>query len=435
MHRSTRYGEPQGFGDSELDGFVYRHQADAARALPGRMTPATARIEAFPIGAAATLEELEADPHPLLARLCEHEPVSWLPALDGWLVTRRDLALQVMRDAETFTVDDPRFSTGQVVGQSMLTRDGAEHGRHRDPFARPFRLDAVRERFTTFVESETDRLIDAIEPAGRAELRRSLAGPLAVAVVAHSLGLENTDTGRVLGWYDSIVASVTGIAAGEPMTQAGREAFEALSASIEPLLERSPSSSLVAEAASDAGGLTRAEVISNVAVFLFGGIETTEGMIANAILHLLAHPAELALVQADPGYLSNAIEESLRLEPAAAVIDRYATRDVELGGASIGVGELVEISLAGANRDPRFFPDPDRFDVRRENARHNIAFAHGPHVCIGMHLARLETHAAIRRLLERLPGLRLDPAHPSTPRGLVFRKPPTLHVVWDRTAT
>jgi cytochrome P450 len=396
------------------------------------MTPATARIDAFPIGAAATLEELEADPHPLLARLCEHEPVSWLPALDAWLVTRRELAMLVMRDPDTFTVDDPRFSTGQVVGQSMLTRDGAEHGRHRDPFARPFRLDAVRERFTTFVDSETDRLIDAIEPAGRAELRRSLAGPLAVAVMVHTLGLANTDTGRVLSWYDSIVASVTGIAAGQPMTAAGREAFEALSASVEPLLERDPSSSLVAAAASDAGGLTRAEVISNVAVLLFGGIETTEGMIANAILHLLAHPEELALVENDRSLLTNAVEESLRLEPAAAVIDRYATRDVDLGGAAITSGELVEVSIAGANRDPRFFPDPDRFDVRRENARHNIAFAHGPHVCIGMHLARIEAHTAIRRLLDRLPRLQLDPAHPSTPRGLVFRKPPTLHVVWEQ---
>jgi cytochrome P450 len=336
-----------------------------------------------------------------------------------------------MRDPVTFTVDDPRFSTGQVVGQSMLTRDGAEHGRHRDPFARPFRLDAVRERFTAFVESETDRLIDAIEPAGQAELRRSLAGPLAVAVVAHTLGLANTDTRRVLGWYDSIVESVTGIAAGKPMTPAGREAFAALSSSIEPLLERDPSSSLVAAAASDAGGLTQAEVISNVAVLLFGGIETTEGMIANAILHVLSDPAELALVESDPNLLPNAIEESLRLEPAAAVIDRYATRDVELGRASISAGELVEISLAGANRDPRFFPDPDRFDVRRENARYNIAFAHGPHVCIGMHLARLEAHTAIRRLLERLPDLRLDPAQLSAPRGLVFRKPPALHVVWN----
>jgi cytochrome P450 len=396
------------------------------------MTPAAARVDVFPIGAAATLEELEADPHPVLARLCEHEPVSWLPAIDGWLVTRRELALLVMRDPETFTVDDPRFSTGRVVGQSMLTRDGAEHGRHRDPFANPFRLDAVRERFTAFVDSETDRLIDAIEPARRAELRRSLAGPLAAVVMVHTLGLANADTDRVLGWYDSIVDSVTGIAAGKPMTPAGREAFEALSASVEPLLERDPSSSLVAAAASEAGGLTRAEVVSNVAVLLFGGIETTEGMIANAIFHLLSNPDELALVEADRSLLPNAVEESLRLEPAAAVIDRYATRDVELGGASIERGELVELSLAGANRDPRFFPDPDRFDVRRENARHNVAFAHGPHVCIGMHLARLEAHTAILRLLDRLPRLRLDPERPSAPRGLVFRKPPKLHVVWDQ---
>ena len=154
------------------------------------------RSDAFPIGAAATLEELETDPHPLLARLCEHEPVSWLPAIDGWLVTRRELTLLVMRDPETYTVDDPRFSTGQVVGQSMLTRDGAEQKRHRDPFARPFRLDAVRERFTAFVEAETDRLIDEIEPAGRAELRRSLAGPLAVAAMIRSLGLADTDTAQ-----------------------------------------------------------------------------------------------------------------------------------------------------------------------------------------------------------------------------------------------
>src|SRR5919206_1546230 len=113
----------------------------------------------FPIGAAATLEELEADPHPLLARLREAEPVSWLPALDGWLVTSRELALRAMRDADAFTVDDPRFSTGQVVGPSMLTLDGDEHARHRAPFARPFRLDAVRERFTAGVGEGSGRLV------------------------------------------------------------------------------------------------------------------------------------------------------------------------------------------------------------------------------------------------------------------------------------
>ena len=388
------------------------------------------RESSFPIGAAASLEELELDPHHLLARLREREPVSWLPALDGWLVTRRDLALRAMRDSATFTVDDPRFSTGQVVGPSMLTLDGGEHGRHRDPFARPFRLDAVRRRFTAVVEAETERLIDELEPHGRAELRRGLAGPLAAGVVAHALGLRNTDTAAILGWYDAIVDAVTGVAAGKPVTPAGRAAFAALRSSVEPALDADPDSSLVAAAASGAGGLTRTEVVSNVAVLMFGGIETTEGMIANAALHLLAHPEQRALVEHDRGLLAGAIEESLRLEPAAAVIDRYATRDVRLGDASICQGDLVTISIAGANRDPSAFPDPSRFDVRRENARNQIAFAHGPHVCIGMHLARLEAHTAIGRLLDRLPRLRLDPEHPTAPRGLVFRKPPALHVLW-----
>jgi cytochrome P450 len=384
----------------------------------------------FPIGAAATLEELEADPHALLARLREREPVSWLPALEGWLVTRRDLAMQVMRDPDTFTVDDPRFSTGQVVGPSMLTLDGEEHRRHRDPFARAFRLDAVRARFNELVAQEAERLIDAIEPAGRAELRRSLAGPLAAAIVSNALGFEDADAGKVLGWYDRIVAAVTEITAGRPLSADGRDAYAALSAAIGPSLLRDPAASLVAAAAGEAGGLEPERVISNAAVLLFGGIETTEGMIANAVLHLLSHPDQLALVTADPGLLPNAIEESLRLEPAAAVIDRYATADVELAGAPIGRGELVRVSIAGANRDPAVFADPDRFDVTRENARLHIAFAHGPHVCIGMHLARLEAHTAVERLLRRLPELRLDPASPAEPRGLVFRKPPALHVRW-----
>ncbi len=386
--------------------------------------------ERFPIGAGATLEALEQDPHALLARLREREPVSWLPALDGWLITRRDLAMQVMRDPETFTVDDPRFSTGQVVGSSMLTLDGEEHRRHREPFARPFRLAAVRARFTERVAEETERLIDAIEPFGRAELRGSLTGPLAVAVVTSALGLEDTDAGAVLGWYERIVAAVTEITAGRPLTATGREAYVQLSAAISPALDREPAASLLATAASQAGGLERERVISNAAVMLFGGVETTDGMIANAVLHLLSHPDQLALVNADVSLMPNAIEESLRLEPAAAVIDRYATADVELAGAPIGRGELVRISIAGANRDPEVFPDPDRFEVRRENAHRHVAFAHGPHVCIGMHLARLEAHTAVERLLRRLPAIRLDPARPAEPRGLVFRKPPELHVVW-----
>jgi cytochrome P450 len=388
------------------------------------------RARAFPVGHGATIAELESDPHTLLHRLREREPVSWLPALDCWLVTRRDLALAVMRDAETFTVDDPRFSTAQVVGPSMLSLDGGEHAHHRTPFARPFRLEAVRERFTAVVEAEVERLIAAMEPRGEADLRADLAGPLSVSVMVHTLGLEDTEPRVALGWYAAIVGAVTDITAGRDPGPAGSRAFDELCASIEPALDRGRDS-LVAAAAGEAGTLTRAEVRSNAGVLLFGGIETTEAMIASALLHVLSDGEQRALVELDRALVANAVEESLRLEPAASVVDRYATRDVRLVGAEIARGELVRVSIAGANRDPEVFPDPDRFDVRRENARLQVAFAHGPHVCLGMHLARLEAQVALRRTLERLPRIRLDPARPSITGGLVFRKPHAVHVLWD----
>ncbi|HEU4971030.1 MAG TPA: cytochrome P450 [Gaiellaceae bacterium] len=388
-------------------------------------------MSAFPIGDAATLEELEADPHPLLARLREQEPVSWVPVLGAWLVTRRDLVLQAMRDPETFTVDDPRFSTAQVIGPSMLSLDGDAHSANRDPFARAFRLDAVRERFTEVVRVETDLLIDTFADDGHTELRRSVAGPLAVRVMIVALGLEQTPPQTVLGWYDAIVGAVTDITAGSAVPAAGSNAYAELAASIDRASAGDADSSLVAAAAGVAGGLSSEQVASNAAVLLFGGIETTEGMIANLVLHVLRDEAQRDLLLADPGLLPNAVDESLRLEPAAAVIDRYATRDAELGGVSIGKGDPVTLSIAGANRDPDSFADPDRFDVHRPNANRHVTFAHGPHVCLGMHLARLEAQTALRRLLERLPGLRLRDAHSSAPRGLVFRKPPTLEVLWD----
>jgi cytochrome P450 len=266
----------------------------------------------------------------------------------------------------------------------------------------------VRERFAPLVEAEVDALIDRFEANGSAELRRELAGPLAARVVAKLLGLEAADTTAMLGWYDAIVESVTGVAAGNPPTPAGAAAFEQLRETVEPALE-------------SAADLTPTEVVSNAAVMMFGGIETTEGMIVNLVWHLLTYGGKPS---------ANALEESLRLEPAAAVIDRYATRDVELAGASIRKGDFVEISIAGANRDPATFPDPDRFDPQRENAKLQVAFAHGPHVCVGMHLARLEALTAAERLFERLPGVRLDPERPTAPRGLVFRKPPRLDVLW-----
>jgi cytochrome P450 len=387
----------------------------------------------FPLGAAVTLDELDVDPHPVLARLREHEPVSWLPSLDGWLVTRHDLALVAMRDAQAFTVDDPRFSTAQVIGPSMLSLDGEQHVRHRAPFVGPFRAAEVAGRFAELAAEQARRLLDQLEPSGGAELRRAFAGPMSASIVTRALGLDGSEVDDVLTWYDAIVTSVTEITAGRGATAAGELAFTALRRRLGSVIAHRGRSSLLASAATDTS-LSHDQIASNAAVLLFGGIETTEGMIANCALELLQRPDRLRRARDDPAALDAAIDESLRLEPAAAVIDRYATADVTLGVAGIARGELVRISIAGANRDPSVFSDPDAFDPARGNPRRHLAFAQGPHVCVGVHLARLEARAALSELLRRLPDVRLNPDARAEVRGLVFRKPQRLDAIWTPPA-
>ena len=394
-----------------------------------------------------TLADLEGDPHRVLAQLRAAAPAAWVPVLGTWLVTGYDLAVAVLRDPRTFTVDDPRFSTAQVVGPSMLSLDGAPHAHHRGPFNRPFRHDEVHARLAAFTRAETGRLVSAIEPLGAAELRRAVAGPLAAAVMAEVLGLGQVDPATILTWYDGIVAAVqaegaaasrgalpdtgadTGADGVTSVAAGGTAAFGELAASLREVIARGDS--LLAEVT---GPLAEQEAISNAAVLMFGGIETTEGMISNAVLHLLGDPAWLAAVRADRSLLPAAVAESLRLEPAAAVVDRYAAAEVELGGARVRRGDLVRVSIAGANRDPAVFDRPDEFDPSRGGAQHNLGFARGPHFCPGAQLASAETSAAAGALLDLLPGLRLDPDRPAAPRGLVFRKPPELHVRWDAPA-
>jgi cytochrome P450 len=182
----------------------------------------------------------------------------------------------------------------------------------------------------------------------------------------HVLGLDAT-VAELLAWYREIVAATVG----EIDEETGRAAFARLG---QP---------------------------GDVGVLLFGGIETTAGMIGNAVWHALEHGERDAAA---------VLEESLRLEPAAAVVDRY-----EAGG-----GPKVVVSLREANRDPDVFPDPETFDPERPNVRRHLAFAAGPHVCLGMHLARLEGRVALTALFERLDGL--APARPVAPEGDVFRR-------------
>ena len=384
-----------------------------------------------PPALAPSLAGLTADPHPLLAELRGHGPVQWVDALGGWLVTGHAAAAAVMRDADTFTVDDPRFSTSRVVGASMLSTDGIEHGRHRQPFLAPFTPRASRAYFAEFVKAEAARLVSTFTGSGSAELRTALAAPLATASMQLALGLQDIPVDELLGWYGGIVAAVAEITAGADPPAYGRAAYESLSSAVEATIAAGGAQdTFLGQVLAGAGALTTAEMLSNAAVLMFGGIETTEGMIGTLLLHVLSDPEAMAELRSDPDLVDAAIEESLRLEPAAAVVDRYATRDVEIEGADVRLGDLVVVSIAGANRDPEVFDDPDVFDLHRLNARRHLAFAQGPHTCIGLHLARLEARCAVQEVL-RLDGLSLDRHRSTAPTGLVFRKPAAVWATWS----
>ena len=371
-----------------------------------------------------TLDDLAADPHPVLAAARSTGPITWLPAIDGWVVTTRRAAVDVMRDPARFTVDDPRFTTGRILGPSMLSTDGAEHTRHRTPFTGWFSDRSELQRLTAWMAARAESLVAELEPAGRAELRTALAAPLAAETVAHALGLDPPGAAVLLEWYRSIVDGVQRLTAGLDAADAPT-AYRQLAAAIDAATRPEPPAPL-AEAVRL---LAPADVAANAAVILFGGIETSEGATANALWHLLTHPEVVHALREDRSLVPAAVEESLRLEPAATTIDRFATTDVELHGASIRAGDAVVVSLAGANRDPGVFAEPDRFILGRPNVRSHTTFALGPHACLGIHLARAQTTAGIDAALDGFEGLELGD-HAAGPQGLVFRKAASLDTTW-----
>jgi cytochrome P450 len=376
--------------------------------------------------AAVSIAELTGDPHPVWARLRRHGEVVWVPELGGWLTLTRATAARVMRDARTFTVDDPRFSTGRIVGASMLSTDGAEHAAHRRPWVDVFKPTPVRERFTRTVRAEVAQLLDRLAAAPAPDLRTGLAAPLATAAMGAAIGLDGLEVGQVLDWYRAMVAGVDTVSRGGDPPPAALRAVAAIREHVARMLTGPRRDTVLTAAAAD-GGADAGRLAADVAILLFGGVDTAESMTAIAAYHLLTHPDALAQVRADPALLPGAIQESLRLEPAASRVDRYATADAEVAGARIRAGELVIVSLSAANRDPGVFPDPDRYDIRRGNAADHLAFAVGPHYCLGVHLTTLQTTLALGMLLDRFPGV--HPAGPLPPiTGFIFRKPTSVPV-------
>lgn len=373
---------------------------------------------------AVSVDDLTTDPHPSLHRLRADGPVAWIESLDAWLVTSHDLCTEVMLDADTYTVDDPRFSTQQVIGPSMLSLDGADHRRHRDPFASAFRAAKMAE-LRHQIEVEARRLISAVAADEGGDLRSRVAAPLAVSVMAGVLDLDDVAVPDLLGWYVEIVDAVHMVTAGSPVPQSGLDAFESLKAAVSANL----TSSRLLGPVDDEGSLDVDEIVSNVAVLLFGGVVTSESSSAIAFHHLLAESDTQDALRRDRSLVKPFVEETFRIEPSAAAVDRYATRDVELAGRHIAKGDLVRVSLSAANRDPNVFEDPDRLDWTRDNLGRSLTFARGPHACLGIHLARLETVAVVEALLDEpgpLVSPNLDPIE-----GLVFRVPATVDARWS----
>ncbi len=385
----------------------------------------------FPAGAAIVFDDLvEHSRIDVLHRLRAAEPVSWVPVLGGWLVTAYDLARDVLGRSDDFTVWAEPNLVRASLGVMMLTTDGDEHRRRRDPFDPPFRMREVRAAFEEPLRRRVDALIDEIVPRGACELGAAFAAPFAIGVAGEILGLSLGDVQRVREFYDAFAGAMVYDGDAEPQRRAdaARDALDRILLADLARVRETPDGSITSQVARHPAGLGDEEVIAQLRVVLFGAIETVEAMVMTATSMLLTHPDQLAAVRADPTLLPNAIEEAMRLVTPVAFVERWAARPTSIGGVQLGRGEFVGVSSLAASRDPAVFPDPDTFDVRRPNARRHLSFSFGAHHCLGFNMARLQGPIAVGALLDRLPGLALVSA--DEPAGFAFRKSSAVHLAW-----
>jgi cytochrome P450 len=391
------------------------------------------RRERFPAGAAIEFADMEEQGRAgALDRLREAEPVSWVPALGGWLVTSYPLARNVLSRTADFTVWAEPNLVRASLGVMMLTSDPPSHERQRQPFDEPFRMRSVRERFETRVSARVDGLLDELAPRGECELVVDYAAPFAIGVAGDILGLSLDDVPKIHGFYEAFAGAMTYDGDPEPQRRAdaARAAFNEILLGELARAREQPDGSIASAVVNEpATELTDEEIAAQLRVILFGAIETVESMVVNAVMLLLEHPDQLAAVRAEPDLVANAVEEAMRLIPPVAFIERWTAGPTEIGGVELGRGEFVGISTLAAGRDPEVFPDPLRFDVRRDNARHHLAFSFGVHHCLGFNMARMQGPLAVAAALDRLPGLEL--VDPPEPQGFAFRRPPGLQLRWS----
>jgi cytochrome P450 len=389
----------------------------------------------------------KANPHPFYARLREEEPV-WRTTLPdkrtAWLVTRYEDVAAVLKD-DNFA-KDPRGAQEQraegpwVPGflkpleQNMLDLDDPDHKRLRTLVSKAFTPRLI-ERLRGRIEAICQELLGAMERKGRAELVRDYALPLPATVIAELLGVPAGDHRKFHRWSNRIVS-----------VSSGRDVWQALPAALafvrylRKMAERrrvSPGEDLMSALvqAEEAGDkLSQDELLAMSFLLLVAGHETTVNLIASGTLALVQHPDQLEKLKSDPLLIKPAVEELLRYtSPVEISTERYARQDLEVSGTEVPRGELVLGVLGSANRDERYFDEPDALDLARDPNKH-LAFGRGGvHHCLGAPLARMEGQIAITALLQRFPDLRLD-AEPGSlrwRRGLFLRGLQRLPLAWE----
>jgi len=388
------------------------------------------------VGTEISVEQLESDPYPIYKQLRAEEPVCFVDSVGLWLVTRWDDVQHVDKSPDLFTGETEPSTLRRTFGANLLASEGAYHSRIRSIIYPWFRVGAIGDYPDNVIAPIANELVDAFADRGACDLVSEFAEPLSARVLKQALGLSFVEEETLRRWFVELATGAANFE-GDPEKQKIADAASAeVNATLAPVIEklkRMPDDTLLSSMVHtevEGERLTREEIQSNLKVMIVGGLQATTDLIALSMWAILSHPEQLEEVRADAKLVDRAIEEAARWHSPVGTSTRQTTRDTELGGVKLEKGALIAAVLASANHDERNWSDPERYDVHRREGSH-LAFATGPHLCIGARLARYETRTAWRVLLDRLPGLRLDPGRPIEISGWEFRSPHHLHVQWS----
>ncbi len=340
-----------------------------------------------------------------------------------------DEVVQVLRDGETYSSAIYGEIVGMVMGRTILQMDEPEHRAVRTLVASSFRSKMLARWEEDLVARVVNELIDTFIDEGRTDLVRSVTFNFPVQVIARILGLPREDYPTFQRWAIELTSVATNWERGVAASAALRDYFAGVMAE----RRATPGDDLISDlvrAEVDGTHLSDEEIFSFLRLLLPAGVETTYRASGSLLFALLQDRAQFDALFADRSLFPQAFEEALRWEPPVTVILRRATRATELAGVRIEEGADLALLIGAANRDERKYPDPDRYDMFREQRPH-VGFGFGVHVCLGMHLARMESRIAINTLLDRLGPFTLDPeAVPPHIEGMAFRSPLSLPVVF-----